>query len=597
MTTFSPTAKSPEHYTYRALFRDIWPYCRNYRFRIFVAFFLRMSAEGLWTVYLPWSIAELVRILSKSTGVESVRPVLMILISWFLVICYREAGNFFARNIGFRITERVALDMEFAAIKHSLLLDMAWHERENSGTRLKRIQIGGRAVQRFLQINFTSFAPFVIQLLGVLLVMSISDGMMGVFLAVFMCTYVFLSRHFAKETVRTTVLVQEQDELMHGLLAQMMLNVRTVKALHLGTPLGVRLSAGAENLYGRIGKRVRAFQLKNLTLASFANLVRLGLTGFIVWNIFQGRHDIAFLVLFNVYFVRLAGTLEDFMNTSQEADIARQSIFRMMGILGEPVTIEDETGKQAFPNDWNAISMKELSFAYEENARPVLKKINLTIRRGEKIGIVGLSGAGKSTLFKLLLKENESFTGELLIGDMSIRDIAKRDYASHVTAVLQDTEVFNFTLKENIIIAAEARADDPEALMQAIRIAHLDKVIQKLPNGVDTLIGEKGVKLSGGERQRLGIARAIFRKPDILLLDEATSHLDIESEQEIRAALHEVFKDITAVVVAHRLTTIREMDRIVVIEHGAIIEEGTFEALQAKGGRFAQLWEKQHIDE
>jgi ABC-type multidrug transport system fused ATPase/permease subunit len=211
------------------------------------------------------------------------------------------------------------------------------------------------------------------------------------------------------------------------------------------------------------------------------------------------------------------------------------------------------------------------------------------------VGIVGLSGAGKSTIFKLLLKEHESYSGQILIDETPLITINKQDYFKYSAVVLQDTEVFNLSLKENIILANSDESENSELLDKAVRVAHVQNFSERLANGIDTVIGEKGIRLSGGERQRVGIARAVFKNSQLLLLDEATSHLDIESEEKIRSSLHEFFQSVTAVVIAHRLTTIREMDRIIVLENGKILEEGSFDDLYATKGRFYELWEKQSL--
>jgi ABC-type multidrug transport system fused ATPase/permease subunit len=177
-----------------------------------------------------------------------------------------------------------------------------------------------------------------------------------------------------------------------------------------------------------------------------------------------------------------------------------------------------------------------------------------------------------------------------------LRKIRSSSYYDQAAVVLQDTEVFNLPLKENITIAQVSGGEDKKRLAQAVKIAHVDDFIGRLPQGVETPVGEKGIRLSGGEKQRVGIARAIYKQPQILFLDEATSHLDLESEEKIRDSLGKFFRTVTAVVIAHRLTTIRQMDRILVMEGGRIIESGTFEELQAKeGGRFRELWDKQNL--
>ena len=261
--------------------------------------------------------------------------------------------------------------------------------------------------------------------------------------------------------------------------------------------------------------------------------------------------------------------------------------------MDEPVTIDNESEKVPFPTGWQKIELKNVSFNYGDNQ--VLKNISFNINRGERIGVIGLSGAGKSTLFKLLLKEYEDFEGEILVDGTPIQQISKEDYFKHVAVVLQETEVFNFSLRENIYLAGTDATNKEGELQKALEIAHVTEFLPKLPDGVDTPIGEKGVRLSGGEKQRLGIARAVFKQPQLLLLDEATSHLDLESEEKIQDSLHQFFRSVTAVVIAHRLTTIKEMDKILVIEDGEVIESGNFAELTAKQGRFYELWEKQRL--
>ena len=277
----------------------------------------------------------------------------------------------------------------------------------------------------------------------------------------------------------------------------------------------------------------------------------------------------------------------------QEVASYKVNIGRVLSMLDEPIDIDSEKDKVQFPSQWQSISIKNISFNYDDNT--VLNGIDLQINKGEKVGIVGLSGAGKSTLFKLLLKEYENYDGEILIGDIPLKTINKSSYVKNIAPVLQETEVFNMSLKLNIVLANNDEINNEELFDVALDVAHVRDFLPKLKQGTETLIGEKGVKLSGGERQRLGIARAVFKQPEILFLDEATSHLDSESEQKIQDSLKKFFKNVTAIVIAHRLSTVKEMDRIVVIEGGKIIEEGTFDKLYADNGRFREFWDKQKI--
>jgi ATP-binding cassette subfamily B protein len=325
----------------------------------------------------------------------------------------------------------------------------------------------------------------------------------------------------------------------------------------------------------------------------WAQTFRVGISAFIVWGIVQGRYEVGFLILFYSYFGYVWISLERLSDITLDFVVSRYNLLRMKQILDVPAGIDREDGKCAFPQDWQRITMEGVSFSYGD--KDVLHDVSLTVRRGERIGIVGISGAGKSTLFKLFLKEHEHYSGTISIDDVLLKDISRSSFFGAAAVVLQDTEVFNFTLRENIIMANPDRAGDEDLLHRALEVAHITDFLPRLPDGLETVIGEKGIKLSGGEKQRVGIARAIFKDPQMLFLDEATSHLDLESEEKIRDSLHQFFQSVTAVVIAHRLTTIREMDRIIVIEDGRIIEEGSFELLRAKKGRFNELWEMQKL--
>lgn len=327
--------------------------------------------------------------------------------------------------------------------------------------------------------------------------------------------------------------------------------------------------------------------------------------------------------MFHGYFDLVWRATAELAEVTNDIAIHKVGVGRMQELMAVKPSIEGK-GRAPFPRDWRQIEVESVSFAYRK--RPVMRQVSLAIRRGEKVGIVGPSGAGKSTLFKILLKLYEDYEGSIRVDGVPLKDIDRSSYVARVAVVLQETELFDLSLKDNITIVAgdtpppsgrplsrgdskrvtshggvtEGRGgfvmDEDERLQRALTIAHLDELLPQLPNGVDTLIGEKGVRLSGGEKQRLGIARAVYKNPEILFLDEATSHLDADSERKIQDSLQEFFKgDLTAIVIAHRLSTIKQMDRIVVLDKGKIVEEGTFEALLKKKGVFFRLWEKQKL--
>ena len=236
------------------------------------------------------------------------------------------------------------------------------------------------------------------------------------------------------------------------------------------------------------------------------------------------------------------------------------------------------------------IRFNQVSFDYQAD-RQILKNISFDIKPGEKVAIVGASGAGKSTLVKLLFRFYDPSQGSISIDGQDIRQISQESLRGAIGIVPQDTVLFNSSIFDNIRYGKPEASD--EEVHNAIRMAHLEAFIKQLPDGVNTLVGERGLKLSGGEKQRVAIARTILKRPPILLFDEATSSLDSKSERSILAALQEIAEGHTSLVIAHRLSTIVDADRIVVLDQGSIVEQGTHEQLLALDGRYAELWSTQ----
>jgi ABC-type multidrug transport system fused ATPase/permease subunit len=558
--------------------------------RFVVATLFSVISSAVW-LYNAYAFAKVVSFVITYKAGESLRELSIVITLWFLAICIRYVATFISRNVGMNMAERAAKDAEVFAIEHLAFLDISWHEKENTGNKLKKIDRGAQNIIDVTRTWLSSVVDITVNIIGAFIIISHFDRTLSGLLLIYLAIYYFIARFTRSRAVKAMRAVNIKDEEITGLFYEIVANIRTIKVLGMAGKIIEYAKIGVQDYTSKVKKRVFWFQWGSFVRGLWEGFSRLALFVFVIWSIFQGKYEAGFLVLFYSYFNTLTNSISSLSDVTQDLASYKANVGRMTDILDTPVVIDLEEGKVDFPKDWQTIEIKNLTFNYGNNT--VLKDISLTIERGQKIGIVGLSGAGKSTLFKLLLKEYENYDGEILIGGVPLKQIKKSSYVIHMAAVLQETEVFNMSLQQNIVLANTRQAESKELFERALKTAHVNDFLSKLPLGIETVIGEKGVKLSGGERQRLGIARAVFKSPEILFLDEATSHLDVESEQKIQDSLKNFFQDVTAVVIAHRLSTIKEMDKIIVIEGGSILETGTFDQLYTTDSRFKEFWDKQ----
>lgn len=558
---------SPVNYSNWDLFKEILHFVRPYWKRFFLGSFCRLSSDIVW-LWPPVALGQLINFASNYQLGDPLKEFWFLMISVWIVASYHFFTHDLAKYLLYPIAEQTRIDAMLKGIQHMFILPQEWHEKENSGNKIQRMSRAGHALNDLIRLYTDLFIESSVNIVGITIILFTLGPTVNVLLISFFITYFFLSLLLTRKSKEQSLKVNIEEEKIGGLYFESINNIFTVKALGLFDSITKVLQKASQTLSEVIKKRVFWYRFRSGSLNLYQEIFRQILIFYVIWQVLQGHYEVGMIATLMFYFEKISSSASELSELSFQFNLSRIDLMRYRYILNENPGAE-RSGQLPFPKNWKVLEIKNLSFAYQ--GRTVLKNINLKIRRGEKIGLIGISGTGKSTFFKVLLKLYDRYEGDILFDGISLRDIKRSSYLKELAYVPQETELFNFSLKDNVALAVNGKVDS-NRLKRALKVAHVKDFLEKLPAGENSLIGEKGVKLSGGEKQRVGIARAIYKEPQFLLLDEATSHLDTESEEKIRLALHEVFKNLTALVIAHRTSTLKEMDRILVMKRGEVEE-------------------------
>ncbi|MDR3519296.1 MAG: ABC transporter ATP-binding protein [Candidatus Pacebacteria bacterium] len=438
-------------------------------------------------------------------------------------------------------------------------------------------------------ISFQIWFSFVI-LLGILIVLFIKIPILAWIFLGWSMLYVFMTVLFVRRKMLYDATEAAADSLVTGRFADVVSNILNVKIFS--------SDEKEEKNFESITtdeeiKRRRAWyfgNLQNLLQGVMIAVLQIFVLFLDIHFWYMGKISIGMFVLIQSYMFSLFDILWNLGRSFTRAMKAMTDMQEVVDIFDTPIDILDPKEPEISKMSEGNILFQNVSFDYK-NGVSVLKNFNLKINSGERIGLVGYSGAGKTTITKLLLRFSDITNGSILIDGQDIKNVTQNTLRSVISYVPQESILFHRTIRENISYS-KPNATKAE-IFEVAKKAHADEFISKLPQGYDTLVGERGIKLSGGERQRVAIARAMLKDSPILMLDEATSSLDSISEHYIQDAFTELMKGKTTIVIAHRLSTIQKMDRIVVLDKGIIVEEGNHKELLEKKGMYASLWNHQ----
>jgi len=500
--------------------------------------------------------------------------------------------NILSRQVGDWVAIPTAKDIQLTVFKKIQDLDFAYHVNKSTGSLISAFKRGDGAFwSLFSSLHHNIFKTLVSLLVTLFFFSTVSFQILWIMLGLFIVN-VSISFFLIKFNLSKRRAFNKEDDELAGIITDNLLNYETVKFFAQEEKEENRIKDKFITWTDKVWQYVQSFRLMDFTIGTISALGMFLILYIVINKLKQGLITIGDFTMVASFMTGFYYRFFDLLYQSREIGKKFVDLEKYFGVLDQKVAVKDPVKPQTIDDFKAEINFEDVYFSYPDKREKVLRGVNLNINSGESVAFVGRSGAGKTTIIKLLLRFYDVNKGKIKVSNTDIKNLKKNYLRSFIGVVPQEPILFNNTIDFNIGYAG--KNPTKKEIIKAAKIANLHDFIVSLPEGYKTIVGERGIKLSGGQKQRLAIARAVLANPKIIVFDEATSNLDSESEGLVQDALWSSFKGKTVLIIAHRFSTIRKTDKIVVLDKGKIIEVGNHQQLIGnKKSLYHHLWQLQ----
>ena len=564
-------------------YKQLLAFIKPYKMRLALGV-VCMIVAALGYLVVPWLIRNVVDGVLQNKDLGLLTLIVIAILIIFLIRGFATYGqNYMMAYVG----QRVVIDIRETLFKHLQRLDQAYFDTRKTGVIMSNITSDVGALQQAIVDNLISFMTEGVTLVGSLVFMFYLDWKLSLLTLIIVPVVLGLTNVFGKRLRSAGHEVQGRTADITAFLQEVISGARVIRSFARESFEFKRFEKENKNNFDAAMKATKLTAIMGPMVEFSAAIAVVVILWYGGYSVVQGYITAGSLIAFLIYAINLANPVKRLTQVYGNIQKALAAGDRVIDILETQPHVKELPTAKTMDHVKGEVHFDNVQFSYDaENL--ALKGVTLHVKPGQTVAIVGPSGAGKSTIANLLPRFYDVTGGSIRIDGMDIREATFTSLRENIGLVPQDTMLFNASVRDNILYGRLDAAD--EEVLAAAKAANAIEFIEKLPQGFDTMVGERGNSLSGGQRQRIAIARAILKNPSILILDEATSALDTESEKIVQEALERLMKGRTALVIAHRLSTVQHADHIVVLQQGSVVEEGTHDELLALQGLYSHLY-------